>query len=526
MVRLPDPERSCAVLIGASTYQSDDLPNLPAVRNNLLGMVEVLTNPATSGFSRANCTVVIDSGSPRTAYRTLRDHARRAEDTLLVYFAGHGLTGPLRHELYLALPDTDVDELRVSALPFEVIREVLQDCPATNRVLILDCCFSGLAVHDHMTSPTAVLSGQVDVSGTYTLASTSANATAAAPSGESYTAFTGELLTVLRTGIPDGPELLTLGTVYRHLRHTLTAKGLPAPTQRGTDTADLLALARNPAWRPPPTFVDAEPDDDVPTPHGIPPRTRLLVASALAVAIVSTTVVVLLGTQGNPPASSRSQPNSTTRTLPSVLPTRITSMPEATAGEVTLFWGLAWVEHPPKVSRDAWLERLRPYTTDELLAKLSALDPETIPATGVIGLPVTMRSHTDSALMSLQTNGPELEIALLKVAGDWLVSGYDIAEPQTVPIRVYNNSTTAGLASQATNDLREAGWDVVEVGNYGQGVIPTTTVYYRPGTEEEAAAEILAQEFDIRREPRFAGIQDVSAGLILIVTGSYRSPEE
>lgn len=33
--------------------------------------------------------------------------ARRAEDTLLIHFAGHGLTDPHTDELYLALPDSD-----------------------------------------------------------------------------------------------------------------------------------------------------------------------------------------------------------------------------------------------------------------------------------------------------------------------------------------------------------------------------------------------------------------------------------
>jgi LytR cell envelope-related transcriptional attenuator len=94
---------------------------------------------------------------------------------------------------------------------------------------------------------------------------------------------------------------------------------------------------------------------------------------------------------------------------------------------------------------------------------------------------------------------------------------------KTQQVRVLNNSTVDGLANQAANDLREAGWPVAEVGNYPSGVIPTTTVYFRPGTAEESAAELLADEFGMRTEPRFAGL-DYGPGLIVIVTGDYQGP--
>lgn len=89
------------------------------------------------------------------------------------------------------------------------------------------------------------------------------------------------------------------------------------------------------------------------------------------------------------------------------------------------------------------------------------------------------------------------------------------------PVRIYNNSTIKGLASRAADDFRRGGWNVVEVGNYSQGIIATATVYYRPGTAEEAAARELAQTYGMRVEPRFAGIQAASAGVIVIVTNDY-----
>jgi hypothetical protein len=92
---------------------------------------------------------------------------------------------------------------------------------------------------------------------------------------------------------------------------------------------------------------------------------------------------------------------------------------------------------------------------------------------------------------------------------------------ERAPLRVYNNSTVAGLAARAAEDFRNAGWPIDEVGNYPQGVISTTTVYYRPGTDEEASARALAQQFGMRVNPRFEGMQNATPGIIVIVTNDY-----
>jgi hypothetical protein len=94
-------------------------------------------------------------------------------------------------------------------------------------------------------------------------------------------------------------------------------------------------------------------------------------------------------------------------------------------------------------------------------------------------------------------------------------------DPKANPVRVYNNGTVRGLATQAAGDFRAGGWNVTEVDNYKEGIIPTTTVYFRPGTEEEAAARELAKAFGMRAEPRFPGIAGAPPGLIVIITNDY-----
>lgn len=90
-----------------------------------------------------------------------------------------------------------------------------------------------------------------------------------------------------------------------------------------------------------------------------------------------------------------------------------------------------------------------------------------------------------------------------------------------VPVRVFNNSTITGLAASAAARLQSDGWEQVSTGNYQQGVIPTTTVYYRPGTGEQTAADQIAADLGVRSEARFEGLTDASPGVILIVTDDF-----
>ncbi|MCS7478869.1 LytR C-terminal domain-containing protein [Umezawaea endophytica] len=94
-----------------------------------------------------------------------------------------------------------------------------------------------------------------------------------------------------------------------------------------------------------------------------------------------------------------------------------------------------------------------------------------------------------------------------------------VAKP---PVRVYNNSTISGLAARVAEDVERSGWTVAGTGNYSQGQIPTTTVYYRPGTDEEESAKALAAVMQARVEARFDGIQDAHDGIIVIVTNDYK----
>ncbi|MFI2412063.1 caspase domain-containing protein [Streptomyces sp. NPDC018947] len=240
MTRLPDPDRSRAVLIGTSTHaDGSGLPGLPAIGANLADLRQVLTDPATGSLPADHCVTAADPASAGEVGTLLARAAAEATDLLFVYYGGHGLVDD-RGRLHLALPRTDAADIRWTALPFETLREELLDSPAAIRVLVLDCCFSGRAI-EAMTSGHSTVAGQIDVAGTYTLASTSANAVAYAPEGATHTAFTGALLAALR-----GPVALTLDDLFDEVRRDLAVRDMPRPQRRVVNNAGDLVLVRPP----------------------------------------------------------------------------------------------------------------------------------------------------------------------------------------------------------------------------------------------------------------------------------------
>lgn len=248
-MQFPDPQRSRAVLIGTSQYRDEKLPDLPQVGRGVSDMAAVLTNPDDGVFSENNCEVIEDERDLGLIGRKLLTAAERAADLLLVYFAGHGLVGGRRHDLYLALPESDwASPSSFTSLKYDDLRNAVLDSPATTKVIILDCCFSGRAVTTAMADPASQIVGQVEVDGSYVLTSAQPDQVALIRPGEEHTAFTGRLLRLLHEGVPGAPEYLTIDDLYKELLTRMKAEGLSLPQKRGTGTAGMLPLTRNRAF--------------------------------------------------------------------------------------------------------------------------------------------------------------------------------------------------------------------------------------------------------------------------------------
>ncbi|MFW3469978.1 caspase, EACC1-associated type [Streptomyces microflavus] len=241
---LPDPGASRAVLIGTSRY--DHLEQLSAVSNNLTALADLLSGPFSLRMPAEYVTVVENPPDPSAVMNPLRQAAAEATDTLLVYYAGHGLIDP-QDALTLAMPHTQPSQVETS-LNYDWLRRILLESRAQRHVVFLDCCYSGLALG--RMSASRGLADHAAVEGSFLLAASAETRTALAPVGDTHTAFTGALLDILRHGIPGGPPLLDLETVYLHLRRTLEARAHPVPQARNRNSGARLALGRNRADLP------------------------------------------------------------------------------------------------------------------------------------------------------------------------------------------------------------------------------------------------------------------------------------
>lgn len=241
---LPDYPHSRAILIGTSSYNDERFRQLPAARNSLNGVKEILVDERLCGWPPDRVELLLNQRHRPRLITDLRQWARETTDVLIVYFVGHGIITP-QGDLCLALTDTSLDDPDVTGLEYRFVRSALIDSPARVKVVVLDCCYSGRAIQA-LSSPIDF----GDIRGAYVVAASDHAAHVPAPAEQplACTSFTGELLELIRKGIPGAPETLTLHMIYTHLRARLRGAQLPDPNHWGTDTAGDFALTRNAAY--------------------------------------------------------------------------------------------------------------------------------------------------------------------------------------------------------------------------------------------------------------------------------------
>ncbi|MGC4984693.1 caspase family protein [Streptomyces sp. DT193] len=239
---MPDPDRSRAVFFGVRDYAH--LPDLPAVSTGLHDLASVLEGPS-GAFNAEHSQLLVNPSSAIEIMDAVTTASSEAEDTLLLYFSGHGLIDSENGELSLALPDSRYDAPYTS-LQYHWIRRTLLQSNAQRKLVILDCCYSGRAAGLMGSAEPLPL---MDIEGTVLISATSATRAALAPVGEPYTAFTGELIDILRHGVPGGPEVLDVELVFRELRQRTVAKNHPLPQMQQRGSVGRLPLARNRQYR-------------------------------------------------------------------------------------------------------------------------------------------------------------------------------------------------------------------------------------------------------------------------------------
>ncbi|MEV6926622.1 caspase family protein [Dactylosporangium sp. NPDC051485] len=249
--RTTDYSRSRAILIGTSAYTH--LRPVDAAANSLASMSRLLTGPQC-GWQPDRVTVLLDERKPGDIPDQLVEQYCDATDIALFYYVGHGQID-FRDELCLGLVDsrTQTERIATTSLTFDAVRSALTMSDAKVKIVILDCCFAGLAVgRDGTLSASPDLIGLTGGTGAYILAASGAYNSAwfeqEGPAPMTY--FTKHLTEIVDEGIAGEPEGLNLSTIYRHLEHRLAQARKPLPKRRVIGTADNFIFAVNRAYTP------------------------------------------------------------------------------------------------------------------------------------------------------------------------------------------------------------------------------------------------------------------------------------
>lgn len=282
-----DYGHSAAILIGTATYTY--LPSVPAVASSLERMHRLLTGPLC-GWPRDKVRVLADERVPGNLPDLLVEDFSAARDVALFYYVGHGQ--PDRNDrLCLGLVDSRTDQERryTTSLTFDAVRHAMQESKAKVKILLLDCCYSGLALSGHNTlgaDDGFGISGRVIGSGAYVVAACGpydkARYEEQPGNPDAGTYFTKHLVEVVLAGGAGGATVLTLGQLTSKLREDLASLGRPVPAELARDEAAAFPFARYTATPAPvpPEPLPSEPaapeqappqplperDDDLPAP--------------------------------------------------------------------------------------------------------------------------------------------------------------------------------------------------------------------------------------------------------------------
>jgi uncharacterized caspase-like protein len=138
-----------AVLIGVNDYSDGRIPDLKYCVADAKRVSKTLTTQC--GYPEDNVLVMTDDQEKahlRPSRVSLLQQVAawlklaKEGDTILVFFSGHGFLDE-RGQGFLAAQNSELDSLGLTSLRTDELRDMLRQCKATQKLLVLDCCHAG-----------------------------------------------------------------------------------------------------------------------------------------------------------------------------------------------------------------------------------------------------------------------------------------------------------------------------------------------------------------------------------------------
>lgn len=228
-----DPKNTYVFLIAVGKYEKDaQLHSLEQTYTNIDGLYKILKSPSI-GLPKSNILPEHDPDSASGLVESLHNLVSKDDaETIIIYYAGHGvLDDEGKH--FLTLKNSTVDLIDSNGFTIKQLKSALKSKKNINTIIILDSCFSENAFDGF------------DVSNHLAIASSAKTKTSKYPVDEDYSAFTNELITILKNGIDNGKENLSWEDVYTQLQINLKEKNFPQPKISSRNQVEKQFISKN-----------------------------------------------------------------------------------------------------------------------------------------------------------------------------------------------------------------------------------------------------------------------------------------
>ncbi len=136
------------LLVGVNQYEDGGLPSLRYPAVDCQGLGEALFK-ATQGFPQKEVIAHHDFALVKPTAKTVRQSLQqivsqtRSQDTILLYFSGHGILEPNTQQAVLCMTDTQKNNLLDTGIPMQELLQMLANSSAHQQLVCLDTCHSG-----------------------------------------------------------------------------------------------------------------------------------------------------------------------------------------------------------------------------------------------------------------------------------------------------------------------------------------------------------------------------------------------
>jgi uncharacterized caspase-like protein len=136
------------LLVGVNEYQDAKLPSLRYPSVDCQGLGDALSQ-ATQGFPNKEVIIHNDFAAQSPTLENIRASLERivsqsqSQDSIVLYFSGHGMLEPSNQQAVLCLADTCQDNLLATGLALGELMRMLGTSSANHQLVCLDTCHSG-----------------------------------------------------------------------------------------------------------------------------------------------------------------------------------------------------------------------------------------------------------------------------------------------------------------------------------------------------------------------------------------------